>query len=137
MRVVLDANVLVAAFATRGLCHSVLEVCLDRCDLFTGNRIVSETRKALTEKIKLPKETVESVGEFLIKNAAAVVASAVSKEVCRDPDDLEILGLADSAHAQFLVTGDSDLLELKKYKDTRIVTPRQFWVFIQEEAQGK
>jgi putative PIN family toxin of toxin-antitoxin system len=137
MRVVLDANVLVAAFAARGLCHWVFEVCLDRCDLFTGSKLLGETQEALVQKVKLPKDIVQSIIEFLARNATSVVPVEVGKDVCRDPDDLEVLGLADSARAQYLVTGDDDLLVIKKYKDTRIVTPRQFWAVIQEEAQGK
>jgi predicted nucleic acid-binding protein len=31
-----------------------------------------------------------------------------------------------SAKADYLVTGDSDLLEIKKYKDIKIITPRDF-----------
>jgi predicted nucleic acid-binding protein len=34
MRIVLDSNVIVAAFAARGLCESVMEVCLSEHEIF-------------------------------------------------------------------------------------------------------
>jgi predicted nucleic acid-binding protein len=40
--------------------------------------------------------------------------------------DLYLLGLAQSAHAELLVTGDKALLECARYEATKIVTPRQF-----------
>jgi len=47
-------------------------------------------------------------------------------EICRDPKDDFLLGLAEIAKADYLVTGDRDLLILKKHKMTRIVTVREF-----------
>ena len=44
--------------------------------------------------------------------------------VCRDPDDDRILACASEAHAEYIVTGDEDLLVLKRYSAIRIVKPR-------------
>ena len=46
--------------------------------------------------------------------------------VCRDPKDNHILALAHEADANFIVTGDKDLLVLENYKETKIVTPADF-----------
>jgi predicted nucleic acid-binding protein len=53
--------------------------------------------------------------------------AAVAADVCLDADDLHILGLAKTGRADYLVTGDEDLLILKRFGRCRIVTPRQFW----------
>ena len=45
---------------------------------------------------------------------------------CRDPKDNFLLSLAVESKADFLVTGDSDLLTMKKIKNTKIVTWRVF-----------
>ena len=137
MKVVLDTNVLVAGFSTHGLCHSVVEVCLDRCEMFVGPRIIIETRKALQVKMKMPGDLVESILEFVQKNSSAVMASKVPRRICRDVNDLEILGIAEGAGAQYLVTGDKDLLQVKHYGETTIVTPRQFWGIVQGQSRGK
>jgi uncharacterized protein len=46
--------------------------------------------------------------------------------VCRDPDDDPILSCALSAEADYLVTGDLDLLELKEFHGIRILAPAAF-----------
>jgi predicted nucleic acid-binding protein len=51
----------------------------------------------------------------------------VTPAACRDPKDLYLLGLAESAQADFLITGDKDLVESGWQGSARIVTPRQFW----------
>ena len=48
------------------------------------------------------------------------------QSICRDPDDDAILACALEAKADYLVTGDVDLLELRAFKGMRIVTPRDF-----------
>lgn len=47
--------------------------------------------------------------------------------VSRDKDDVTIIGIVLSGKAGLIITGDDDLLMLKKYKDIDIVTPREFW----------
>jgi predicted nucleic acid-binding protein len=44
--------------------------------------------------------------------------------VCRDADDDAILACARTVKADFVVTGDGDLLVLERYGATRILTPR-------------
>ena len=46
--------------------------------------------------------------------------------VCRDKDDDIVLACALEAAVDYLVTGDKDLLILKKFRGIRIVTPRDF-----------
>jgi len=46
--------------------------------------------------------------------------------VCRDPDDDFWLELAADASAHYLVTGDEDLLVIKKYGETEIITVAEF-----------
>lgn len=46
--------------------------------------------------------------------------------LCRDPKDNKFLDLVFACKADFLITGDKDLLTLKDFKKTKIVTPRKF-----------
>ncbi len=46
---------------------------------------------------------------------------------CRDPDDDRILECAVSARAQYVITGDADLLELDPFRGIRILSPSAFW----------
>lgn len=46
--------------------------------------------------------------------------------ICRDPNDDVIIACATNAAADYIVTGDEDLLTLKSYKDIGITNPRNF-----------
>jgi putative PIN family toxin of toxin-antitoxin system len=47
-------------------------------------------------------------------------------KICRDPKDDFLLALSKEGKANYLITGDKDLLDIKVYGRTRIVTVRQF-----------
>jgi putative PIN family toxin of toxin-antitoxin system len=46
--------------------------------------------------------------------------------ICRDPDDDSLLALSKDGSADILITGDEDLLVLKKFGKTRIQSPAEF-----------
>ena len=54
MKVYLDTNVLVSAFATRGLSADLFESVLVGHDLVLGNRVVDELQRSLQRKLRLP-----------------------------------------------------------------------------------
>ena len=134
MKVVLDTNVIISSFATRGLCHSVFEICLDRFEIVVSSTLIKEIRNALKIKLKLPELFIEETLDYLSENAISVEINKLLSGVCRDPRDDHIIGLADSAGANYIITGDEDLLILKKYGDTQIVTPRQFWQMSKKQS---
>jgi predicted nucleic acid-binding protein len=55
-----------------------------------------------------------------------MVPECVSEGTCRDADDLPILGLAQAASADCIVTGDKDLLVLGRFGKIPIYSPRKF-----------
>ena len=127
MKVVLDTNVIIASFATRGLCHSVFELCLDRFEIGISSFLIGEVESNLSKKLRLPHEIITEITEFLSENAWMIDIDDIPKDVCKDPDDAKILALAQKSDAAFLITGDKELLALKKFKSTKILSPRQFW----------
>jgi hypothetical protein len=127
MRVILDANVLIAAVAGRGLCESLLELCIGEHELIVSEELLSEVHRNLAQKIKLPDAVAVDFCNLLRNNGIMAKPAFVSKDACRDPKDLYLLGISNSMSANFLVTVDKDLLECKRYGTTEVVTPRQFW----------
>ena len=126
MKVVLDTNVLVAAFATRGLCEAVLEVCLAGHDLVLSEPILKELRRHLRGKFKVPRVQAQAIVAFLREHAAVVAPATVPADACRDRTDLAVLGTALAAEADCLVTGDRDLLDLREFRGTAVLSPRAF-----------
>ncbi len=127
MRIVLDTNVIVAAFAARGLCAEVFEVCITGHTLITSEYILSEVDKNLLKKVKLPRPTVRDVIDYLRDTAEIVEPDPVAPSACRDKRDLPVIGTATKRKASVIVTGDADLLSLKSCLGIDILTPREFW----------
>jgi putative PIN family toxin of toxin-antitoxin system len=127
MRVVLDANVAIAAAATRGLCDAVLELCIERHRIVLCRGILAEIEDKLRRKLRIPPAIVAEYVKYLENNAQVVEPATIPSAACRDPEDLMVLGVALSGGADVVVTGDHDLLSLKSFKGVQIVAPRMFW----------
>jgi putative PIN family toxin of toxin-antitoxin system len=127
MRVVLDSNVIIAAFATRGLCQSLFELCLEHHSILLSAELLEEVRRNLLEKIKLPTPRVNDIASFLKDQAVMVSPEPLPGKICRDPDDEKVLSLAVMGKVALIVTGDKDLLVLKVVQGIPIVSPRDFW----------
>ena len=134
MKVVLDTNVLIAAFATQGLCHALLEVCVDQHELRLSPTILKEMEAALQKKLKVPPTVVREVTEYLTKHATVQRLGRLEKPVSRDASDDHILALAERASADYIITGDEDLLVLKEHKGVPIVLPRTFWEVLKNKG---
>ena len=73
----------------------------------------------------LSREDRDRFLEALTRESELVDISATVK-ACRDPEDDRILELAVSGRADFVITGDADLLAMDPFRGTRIVTPADF-----------
>jgi len=127
LKVFLDTNVLVSAFATRGLCADVLRLVLSSHELVVGEVVLEELETVLREKLTLPDSALDDLLGFLREHRVIERPEEIIVEVDSDPADAWILASALAAKADYLVTGDRDLLELSSKVDLEIVTPRTFW----------
>ena len=50
----------------------------------------------------------------------------LASQVCRDPDDDNILAAAMGGNCDCIITGDKDLLVLRAYEGINILSPRDF-----------
>lgn len=127
MKVFLDTNVLVSAFATRGLCADVLRQVLAEHELLVGERVLREVRRVLRVKLRVSQPAVDEIEQFLRTQTVVVATGTRALVKVRDADDARILAEAVAGGADVLVTGDRDLLDLADRSPLRIVTPRGFW----------
>ena len=128
MRAVFDTNVLVAAFVTEGICSKLLmRGRRKQFHLIVCPVILKEFEHVLIKKFSATRNETRSALQVAFDAIHSVVHPSQSVEsVCRDPEDDAILACALEARADYLVTGDKDLLELKVFKGVRIVPPRDF-----------
>jgi len=132
MRVVLDTNVIIAAFATRGLCADIFEYCLYGQEIIFSKELLNEINRNLCLKIKVPRHISIEIVDFLSSRRELIEPSKLPQNICRDKSDLHILGLAVAGGVDAIITGDKDLLTLKAIYSIPILTPREFWNFVQK-----
>lgn len=128
MKVVLDSNVIVAAFATHGVCHELFEHCLKNTTILCSDFIVSEVERVLIQKIKIPAKKTLEIIQSLKDQTEWIVPEDIMVEKLRDPNDQMVLSTALTGNADYLITGDKDMLVLKAVKKTVILSPRDFWI---------
>lgn len=136
-RVVFDTNVLVsAALKAAGTPRRALDRVLD-----AGVLLVSAaTRAELDDVIDRPHLQrylpAPLKARFLgrIASAAVVVEPVGRVEACRDPKDDKFLDVAVYGRADYLVSGDDDLLVLDPFRGVPVLTPAAFLEAV--EAEG-
>jgi uncharacterized protein len=132
VRIFLDTNVLASALTTRGLCADLLQSVLAEHELIIGVPVLEELDDILPRKFQLPAEIVKEFLE-LLKREGILVTHAVSVQLnLRDADDERILANALAGSADVFVTGDRELLALKKVKGVPIVLPRGMWTILRK-----
>ena len=132
-RLVLDSNVYVSGLLWTGLPHRLLRVAeAGEIILVTTPSILEEVRNALGRErfaarlAALTTSPAELLGA-LVNILTVVKEPPVEPVIAQDPDDDKVLACAKASQAQWIVTGDSHLLAMKRYHEIPIVTPRQFW----------
>lgn len=79
----------------------------------------------LREKYQIDDHAIEGMMALLALRGERVHPTR-TVQVCRDPEDNMLIETALAGNAEHIVTGDEDLLVLKKFETVRIVTPRAF-----------
>lgn len=136
MRVCLDTNVLVAAFATRGLCADVFRAVLAEHDLVIGDVILEELRRVLTDKFKVPPDRLAAIDAVFAPFPCVPKPAAPGPRAIRDPADRWVFATAVAGNSDVLVTGDGDLLAIQDTASIRILDPRAFWELLRAGEGG-
>lgn len=127
MRIVFDTSVLISAFIARGASSELFEHCLRNHDIMVSRYIIDEVDEVLREKLGFPMHEVQEVLGFLAGKLKLVEPEPLDGRVSRDASDDNIIACAIAARADCLVTGDEDLLVLKKHEGIPIIRPSDFW----------
>jgi putative PIN family toxin of toxin-antitoxin system len=126
---VIDTNVLLSALIGGQLrwFRDVLDD--DRFEFLISSRMTEELESVVVRPRLQRYFSVEEAAELMDliqRNALAIDIGPPYEAICRDPKDDYLLALAKAGKAQLLVTGDADLLVLKKYGKTIIIKPADF-----------
>ncbi|MBR7029186.1 MAG: putative toxin-antitoxin system toxin component, PIN family [Bacteroidaceae bacterium] len=132
-KVIIDTNLWIS-FLLGHQVQFVRRVLTDmRFEVYVCARLIEEIRD-VTRRDKIRKHLgPNDLNDLLaIINAFCqfvVIESEVSPTAVRDPKDLYLLALADTIRADYIVSGDADLTDLKQYHQTRIIKLADFKQF--------
>lgn len=128
MRIILDTNLWISFLISRNYIKFDSIIFRDACTILFSRELLEEfitvanrpkLRKYFTPKeLKALLEVLNDIAEFV------KVKSEV--EVCLDPKDNFLLALAKDGNADYLITGDNDLLILEKFGKTKIIKIAEF-----------
>lgn len=126
-RVIFDTNVWISFLIGKRLSKIKQYISDGSVTIITTEQLLSEI-KIVTNRKKLkkyfPKKSVKELIE-LLEIIAEDVEITPTHFINRDPKDNFLLDLIDFSQADFLVTGDKDLLEYS-FKTAKILTPTEF-----------
>ena len=128
MKVFLDTNVLASSIATRGLCSELLENVIHDHELLTCQQVLLELERILARKFGLPAAVVSGFLTLLEAQARLVTSRKSPRIPIKDADDVAILACALAGEADVFVTGDKELLDLKRIENLVILSPRELWL---------
>jgi putative PIN family toxin of toxin-antitoxin system len=139
---VLDTNVIASAVLIRGRIEDrVLRAWFaGQYRLVLSVPILEEVRRVLeyprirSRRWMSDEETVHLLER--LAESSVLVEGKQRLRICRDPADDKFVVAAVEGKADYIVTGDTDLLDLGKYQDIEIVTPRQFLQALHRQSLG-
>ncbi|MBI4735911.1 MAG: putative toxin-antitoxin system toxin component, PIN family [candidate division NC10 bacterium] len=132
-RAVLDTNVIVSGLITsKGTPADLLTAWRNRrFDLVIGPAILQEIERVLrlpriTKAYRLAPQDISGLVELLTSRAVLTPGRLAIPSTARDPEDDQILACAIEGHADYIVTGDQDLLILERFQGIPIIPPAAF-----------
>jgi len=140
LRAAIDANVFASATHNpksppAKIIHAWFK---DRFQLILSPAILAEIRRVM-QYPRIRKASawtgveVAELISLLETNAEIQVPGALDLKVVRDPTDDKYMVAAVEGRADYIVSGDKDLLDLSRYEDIEIVSPRQFLQILASE----
>jgi uncharacterized protein len=133
VRIVLDTNVVVSALFWIGKPRQILQhVEQGRISLCTSPWLIAELydviqRPKLRKQLRRSNTTADETIAAYIRDVETVVQpTQVVKRIAADPDDDHVLACALAAKADYIVSGDRHLRDLKIYQDIPILNAADF-----------
>lgn len=130
LKIVLDTNVYISGTFWFGEPKNIINATKrgGEAEVYISREIIAELEDVLTRPDKPFHLSTREVSRIInnIKKYAFIVLPKKRVDVCKeDPKDNMVIECAVEAGADIIVTGDSHLKRLGKYKDIRILAPAQ------------
>ena len=125
MRVVIDTNVLVSGIFWSGPPHTLLSVWASGAFVLCASAAVLEEYFEVIDRLaaRCGRDDLARRWKTYLFEHAEILDSSYEYGGCRDPDDAKFVECAVSADAEYLASGDQDLLTLERVGDVVILSP--------------
>lgn len=129
LRIVLDTNVIISSLVFGGKPKELMQIVLkEGLRVYTSPQLISELLDILRKKFNFSEEKIKLLEKELLKNFKLVYPLKRIK-ISRDVKDNKVLEAANESLSEIIVTGDKDLLTIRKYEKILIITPSEFLSF--------
>ena len=137
IRAVLDTNIYVSAlFWKQGNPHRIIQKGIDEeIEIFASEEIIEELRKILKRDFNENDKLIKRQINFLLLFVDTAEINQKIEIVKEDADDNKIIECAIASNAKFIVSGDNHLLKIRKFRDIKIVSPKEFLDILSTQAQ--
>ncbi|ODS36521.1 MAG: putative toxin-antitoxin system toxin component, PIN family [Candidatus Altiarchaeales archaeon WOR_SM1_86-2] len=134
MKIVVDTNTLISALGWGGNEYRLIEKCmLGEVTLVLSLDILKEFKGvAKRDKFGFTGEDIDEFVDALVRACIITQPDIKLDVVGRDPKDNMILGCGVSGNAEYIASGDNDLLYLEEYEGIRIVRTKRMLELIEE-----
>ena len=127
IRVVIDTNVMVSAYLGGRLETIIVAWIEGKFVLTVSNQIVNEYINVLSRpKFKIARAELDDFAALILSKAEFVVPGESIRVVEADPSDNKFLEAAVTGQADYIVSGDKHLRDLKEFRGIAILTPSAF-----------
>jgi len=128
LKLVLDTNIYISAFYWGGNSQKVINRIIEGIDeLFITDQIINEISDVMARpKFKTEKEIIVGYINTIKNSSKKINIEGKIKGICRDKNDDDKIECAVTSEADFLLTGDNDLLVIKNYNNIRILTQKEY-----------
>jgi len=126
-QVVIDTNIWISGLIFGGVPEKVIRQFIEgRIVLVTAEELLSELRRKITRKFPLFAPQLALLEASIREDALLVKLGTISITVSRDVDDNKFIEAAMVGGAQYIISGDKDLLTLGAYGEIKILKPADF-----------
>jgi uncharacterized protein len=128
MNIILDTNVFISGIFWEGnFCSQIINAWRDKKFILVSSiPIIDELTNTLKDfKIKMPENLIREWRNLIIKNSI-IVDSKIKLNITKHEEDNKFIEIAISGNADYIISQDKHLLEIKEYKEIKIITPEEF-----------
>lgn len=139
LKLIFDTNILISSLIQKNYPFLIVDYVLKnrQVQLCISEDLLKEYHEVLTRIKFFRYPDYEFRSRILlrdIKKIASLYLPTLKLDIIKDDADNRLLELADACKADFLITGNSKHFNFPTYKNTRIISPKEFWEIIQNKT---